>query len=129
MVDGGPDGIQLLNERLYNVALYELLVCSFNTPHIDIHIIPGKKRSKPKSPHLCPPPQDKLHHLCYLCVNQYYFDIHSAELPFTNFDGDVEDPMQFLMAHPNIQEVVGEPKKARMYIIEPPDQGSLPRLL
>eukprot|EP00956_Cyclotella_meneghiniana_P031819 scaffold85082_cov40-Cyclotella_meneghiniana.AAC.3 len=32
--------------------------------------------------------------------------------------------MQFIMVHPNIQELVGELKNARMYIIEPPDQDT-----
>ena len=66
-----------------------MLLAYPNISDIDFHMVSGKKKTSPKQPHLKPPPQDALHHLCYLCVSQYYFDINSAELPFTSFD-DIE---------------------------------------
>ena len=88
-----------------------LCICS---PLININfcIIPGKKKTPPKSVHLVPPPQDILNHFCYLCVStQYHFDIYSAELPFTNFEEGIEDSMQFFMANPNLQDFVIQLKR------------------
>ena len=86
-------------------------------------MVSGKKKTSPKQPHLKPPPPDALHHLCYLSVSQYYFDINSAELLFTSFD-DIEEPLQLFMDKPDLQELYVELKKARTFIIDPPDQGS-----